>query len=219
MGALTLALAMVLGSATASHAVHRPPALTVRATVVENYRHIPVPRSAPRTFRTADVWLYGDSITAQSWRNLRPAGGLAVDAKGGRKSQEAVALLLRDLASFRHKPTVVVMAVGSNDWRDPTRLARSINQVHTAQLVYRFKIVWVNVYNENGRTNPALDPAPLNANIARAGSFATIADWNAYARTNVVKHRRSPWLVDGIHLNRAGAFARTNLILTAINRA
>jgi lysophospholipase L1-like esterase len=172
-------------------------------------------RSSPAGFAHATTWLYGDSLTVQMRRNLYLKNGLAVDAKWGRSSAPTVDKFMVDLHHakvIKRMPRVVVMAVGSNDFGTPAALSAAIARVRHASTIANFRLVWVNTYNEKR------NPVPTNRVISSGGPLLHVANWHALSAA----HRspstgRSPWLVDGLHLNLSGAQQRANLLQRAMN--
>jgi lysophospholipase L1-like esterase len=148
-------------------------------------------------------------------RNLWLRNGLAVDAKWGRSSTPAVNKLMVDLhraKAIKRMPRVVVMAVGNNDFATPALLATAIARVRNAASVQNFRLIWVNTYNDNR------NPVPTNRIIAAGGPVVRVANWHGLCAShrNLIT-RKSPWLLDGLHVNILGAQQSANLIQRSIN--
>jgi lysophospholipase L1-like esterase len=170
-------------------------------------------RSVPTIFEASETWLYGDSITVQSWRNLKPSGGLAVDARWGRASLPTATQLRADLKGHINKPDVVIMAVGTNDFNTLTDLTTAVALARRGAELYGYKLIWVNVYTDNRD-----DEDVINGRIRSGGPLVRVADWYHLLTANQVDGR-SPWLSDGVHLNADGAVWRTNLLARQIVEA
>ncbi len=166
----------------------------------------PAFKSTNKTYRHADTWLYGDSITYQSWRYLRPLdGGLAVDAVWGRQTSSAVTNLGRDVHRFpTHLPRTVVIATGTNDlyqldtFRKQVALARAV-------LPTKVRLLWVNVYVETTTTYNLADRI--------LGEQAGVRPL-LWSRTNLSSDHSL--LKDGIHVTNEGCDLRNALIRRAI---
>jgi lysophospholipase L1-like esterase len=188
---------------------------TAQSTVLDPMPVGGLVRSSPAVFATATTWLYGDSLTVQMRRNLYLKNGLAVDAKWGRSSAPTVDKFMVDLHHaklIRRMPRVVVMAVGSNDFGTPAALSAAIARVRHASTIANFRLVWVNTYNEKR------NPVPTNRVISSGGPLLHVANWYALcAAHRSPSTKLSPWLVDGLHLNLAGAQQRANLLQRAMN--
>jgi lysophospholipase L1-like esterase len=213
--ALAVALLVASASVVSANTAHTVvSANTAYSTVIDTMPVGGLVRSSPAGFAKATTWLYGDSLTVQMWRNLHLRNGLAVDAKWGRSSAPTVDKLMVDLhraLAIKRMPRVVVLAVGSNDFGTPAALRAAIARVRHAATVQNFRLVWVNTYNE------ARNPVPTNRIIAAGGPLLHVANWYALCAA----HRRpstgrSPWLVDGLHVNIVGAQQRANLIQRAM---
>lgn len=171
--------------------------------------HATPARSTPKAFRRADVWLYGDSITYQTYRDLRERSRarIAVDAWWGRGTASAVTALGRDAHRFGyrrgHWPRVVVMATGTNDLRDVAAFTQQV-RLARAVLPARVRLVWVNVYVT---TTPAFNAA--DAQLAAVPGVRVLS----WAKAN--RESTTPLLVDGIHVNAAGCAVRNRLIRRA----
>jgi hypothetical protein len=159
-------------------------------------------RSSAATFHTARTYLYGDSITVQSWAGLLDLG-LAVDGRWGRTVTTAVDLLVAD-ADLR-SPAVVVLAAGTNDLNYPYQVRR---QVQRARIVLppTTRLVWVDVY----RSGYPAESAYLNDYVAGLAGVEYVA-WSSIAAT-------PGYLIDGTHLTcPKGADMRNGLIRRQVN--
>lgn len=169
-------------------------------------------KSADQTYRHSDVWLYGDSITYQTWRNLRqitPNHKIAVDAWWGRNTHSALWALRRDARRFPHRlPHTVVMAVGTNDLYQIDVLTREVAETRAA-LPRRVRIVWVNTYVETTENYNIADRMLWQAHGIHVASWSGV-------NLPVLVDRRSPLLYDGIHVTAAGCDARNRLIRSAL---
>lgn len=205
--AALLALALLILVPT-----HGPPAQAAAARCVPispDQPHKTPVKSGRWQYRHADVWLYGDSITFQTYRDLRArtSSRIAVDAWWGRSTASAVTALGRDVHRFgrRRLPDVVVMATGTNDLGNLDNFARQV-RLARAVLPRRVRLVWVNVYVT---TTTAYNAA---GRILSDVPGVRVIGW---ARANL--NASTPLLVDGIHVNGAGCAARNRLIRRAIS--
>lgn len=163
----------------------------------------------PAAMRTADVLVYGDSITAQVADRLAAAlPEAAVDAWSGRRSADAVGALVADLRG-RPAPRVVVMAVGTNDTRFPTEVGLLARQVR-AQLPEDVRLLWVTAYAE-----PWPGWQDVNAGVAAVRGVERVgwAERNLAARAG---RGGSPLLSDGVHLGCAGAEAWLAMVVASV---
>jgi lysophospholipase L1-like esterase len=159
--------------------------------------------------QTAQVVVYGDSITAQAWHLLPSSWGY--DAHWGRRTSEAVSVLLADLRARSAPPRVVIMAIGTNDIRGP-RVVEPLVRLTRRVLPRSTRLIWVNTF---------ITPNPRWARVNRSISDVTgveVADW---ARMNTAMgHARGSLLLDrtGVHTNCRGAHARVTLLRNAVAR-
>lgn len=161
-----------------------------------------VVRSTNVTFANANTWLYGDSITVQTWRGVKVRGGLAVDAMWGRYTRHGITTMKRDLARWG-APENVVIALGTNDRRQPDIFRAEVDRA-LAALPRRVHVYWVNLYTEVG-----VPSNPLNRIIE--DSRADVIRWARAQGT-----RPSTLLIDGKHVNAAGCAVRAALVNAAI---
>jgi hypothetical protein len=168
-------------------------------------------RSSVKAFRHADVWLYGDSITYQTYADLRhrSARRIAVDAWWGRRTAPTVVSLGNDVHRFaEHLPKVVIMATGTNDLTDPAGFAHQV-QLARAVLPASVKLIWVNMYAD---TTPAWNTADR---ILSGVDGVRVVSWSrANLASQVDGH--SSLLLDGVHVNSAGCLAHNALLLNRI---
>lgn len=160
-------------------------------------------KSQPIAYRKADVWVYGDSLTYQSYQNLG-VRRVATDAYFGRSTSMAVDHLAADMAAYRHNPKIVVMAVGTNDREQPDVFAAQVRRA-LSLIPRKVRVIWVNVYAEIGAPW-----GPINAVLYQRPRIRPVY-WAAA--------RRPEYFIDGIHLTRWGCLARNALIRKSLLRA
>jgi hypothetical protein len=159
---------------------------------------------------TAGVVVYGDSITAQAWHLLPSSWGY--DARWGRRTSEAVSILLADVRARRTPPHVVIMAIGTNDIRG-SRVVEPWVRMTRRALPRSTRLIWVNTF-----ITPNRGWARVNRSISDV-TGVEVADW---ARLNrAVMRSRGAMLLDrtGVHTNCRGAHARVTLLRRAVTRA
>lgn len=163
-------------------------------------------KSSRWAYRHAHAWVYGDSITYQTWANLHSTTQhLAVDAWWGRSTASGVLALGKDVHHFpRHLPDVVVMATGTNDLSNLPAFAHQV-ALARAVLPKRVRLVWVNVYVT---TTPTYNGADR---ILADAPGVGVLRWSALNLSS-----STPLLVDGIHVNAQGCDARNALIRNAL---
>jgi hypothetical protein len=105
------------------------------------------------SFNTADVGMFGDSITVGGWSTLndliRGMGKtLAVNAQSGRPTTPAVDILETWLKAGNKVPKVLLFAKGSNDIFNPVAIAGQIARVKALLKQYSpdTRLLWVNTY-------------------------------------------------------------------------
>lgn len=198
-----LALALLAGPwLLPSHAAEAGCGLGTRHKGVTAYRSSDI--------RTASVVLYGDSITYQVTERLRIRHPeIAVDAFWGRSAQSGVEALARDTFD-NPAPEVVVMAVGTNDTREPSVVG---DQVRFARgiLPRSTRLLWVNTYVES---RPGSDE--VNRQIALVPGVEVV-DWSARNLRARGHAERSPLLSDGVHLSCGGSDAWVRLVEAALH--
>lgn len=164
---------------------------------------------------TADVGLYGDSITTRGKAALATVlsglgASLAVNYWSGRPSTPAVDALLGKAAELEglglSMPRIIVMAVGTNDFAEPMVLGTQIQRVKDAALENNGveHILWTDmhlcrtglplqtqVYDER---NTAL----LNNQIHDAFDVDHIVDWNRWLNYRGITYP-PVYLEDGVH--------------------
>lgn len=208
------AVALLLGSGTATGATSAP----------DEWRSLSHTRTVDR-FAHASVWLYGDSITNQTYTGLASplaAQGVttAVDAWSGRPTGPTVDQLLADLAQHP-APQTVIMAVGSNDFRRPQMVREQIERAKAAVSEHSgTRLVWVNVYvvragkTERVRRMDRSGTVQVNREIRAAIPQADVVDWYGFIRRR--RWVTTVYLRDGVHTTAAGGLARNALILRTI---
>ncbi|MDP9183710.1 MAG: hypothetical protein M3P04_13155, partial [Actinomycetota bacterium] len=160
---------------------------------------------------TGDVRLYGDSITFQVWKRLVERDpDLGMDAFWGRWTHATVDAVLADAA--RSTPKMVVLAIGTNDTRDPSDMAVEVRRAREA-LPASTRLLWVNTYVEtnNGWAN-------VDAAIASTPGVEVV-DWAWENLRAKGAADSSPLLADGVHLSCSGADVWVDLIQRATDRA
>jgi lysophospholipase L1-like esterase len=208
-----LLILLALAVAACSFLVATPPTAEAATSTGCQFRNAgPPPRvkSTPRAFRKSKTWIYGDSITWQSYRNLQKTlkGREAVDAYWGRNTTSAVNALRADIIRHRKYPKVVIMATGTNDLQDLNEFRRQVIRARH-MLPKRVKLVWVNTYFDTADSYNAVNRA------LRSVPRVTVVNWSAVN----VGHRvdgRSTLLYDGVHVTRLGCVLRNQAIKRAI---
>jgi hypothetical protein len=171
----------------------------------------PPVKSTPTAYRKSKQWIYGDSITWQTYRNLQATlpGRQAVDAYWGRNTANAVEALRKDIRRHRKDlPRVVIMATGTNDVQDLNTFRRQVIRAR-AMLPRRVKLVWVNTYFDTSTSYNSVNRALRSVDGVR------VVSWSAQN----VRYRvdgRSTLLYDGVHVNRAGCVVRNQAIKRAV---
>jgi hypothetical protein len=174
----------------------------------------PRPAAGHKHIRTGDltgpVRLYGDSITYQAWERLaarRPE--LGVDAFWGRWTRSTVDAVLDDAAV--KAPEMVVLAIGTNDTRDPSDMAAEVRRARES-LPSSTRLLWVNTYVETNR-----GWADVDAAIASTPGVETI-DWALENLRAKGLSSKSPLLSDGVHLSCPGGDVWVDLVQRATDR-
>lgn len=154
---------------------------------------------------TADVVVYGDSITFQSTDWLPATYG--IDAQWGRQTTPTVDRLKYDLGLRTAPPKVVVMAIGSNDRVDPSVMAYQVRRARVL-VPATTRLVWVNVYAEHDLAGSEA----INDAIVNSGATRPIELVNWYKRNSLLAAQNggmSPLLdSSGTHLNCRGGLTR-----------
>lgn len=171
-------------------------------------------RSTAKWWGRSQVWLYGDSITYQTYDHLRSISDarIGVDAWWGRTTDRAVAVLGNDVHRFRHLPKVVVMASGTNDLDDLPALYREMRMAR-AVLPKKVQLIWVNLYVDTTQSYNAADRMMSSVPGIR------VLSWAAVNRDHRREDGTSTLLLDGIHVNPSGCVARNEMIARAIRKA
>jgi hypothetical protein len=175
-------------------------------TTVEASRY----RSSDLVHKVAPRWVYGDSLTYLSRRELVSRYGpigVAVDALWGRNSRSAVDSLELDLRL--KTPKVVVIATATNDIFNPPDVTLQMHRAR-AMLPSTTRLYWINAYMESG----TWEEDTINPQFTVPG--ITVIDWYGY---NLVRQvgGHSP-LVDqyGTHVSCDGVYWRDDLIVTSV---
>jgi len=158
-------------------------------------------KSIPSAYRTATTWVYGDSITYQTYAALG-IDSVAVDAYWGRTTKHGVKAVISDLRRYQHRPKSVVIALGTNDRHNRASFAAQVRRVIKV-VPRRVRLIWVNVYSTEGTTWES-----LNRVLDRK------------KRLNVVRwaeNQQPDYLLDSIHVVAAGCTARNALIRKALS--
>lgn len=168
-------------------------------------------KSQPKAYRKARTWIYGDSLTWQTYPNLRNTlkGREAVDAYWGRNTSSAVEALRRDVVRNRkHLPKVVIMATGTNDLQDLNAFRRQVVRTR-AMLPKKVRVVWVNTYFDTATSFNAVNRA------VRSVPRVQVVNWSA---VNVGQRvdGKSRLLYDGVHVTERGCILRNQAIKRAV---
>ncbi|MCH8612457.1 SGNH/GDSL hydrolase family protein [Arsenicicoccus dermatophilus] len=187
-------------------------------------------------FESAEVWVYGDSITVGTAASLgnqvapQLRTSLAVDAQNSIPTTPATDRLLDRLRVTRNRPRVLVFALGTNDapvlypslavpnsrpadvWKD----LAAVRQV----LGSRTSIIFVDTYlnrryapTDRVRAIEMANARLINAQARRSRIADAIVPWYAA----VAKDERR-YLTDGVHPTPAGVDLRTALIMPVLAR-
>jgi hypothetical protein len=175
----------------------------------------PRPDNAHKHVRSGDldgpVRLYGDSITYQVQQRLIDRNpSLGIDAFWGRWTRETVDVAIED--AERETPRTVVLAIGTNDTRDPSDMAYDVKRAREA-LPASTRLLWVNTYVETNDGWKDVDAA-----IASTPGVEVV-DWaleNLKARGT---GDRSPLLSDGVHLSCPGGDVWVDLVQRSVDNA
>lgn len=206
---IILALAVAAGLTFAPTVEAAPSAAGCQFRGEQRPAAVKSPRSS---YRKARQWIYGDSITWQTYKNLRKTlpGRQAVDAYWGRNTASAVEALRQDLNRTRKRPKAVVMATGTNDLTNMNEFRRQVIRAR-AMLPKRVKLVWVNVYVD---TTPEYNAVNR---VLHSVDGVGVVSWSAQN----VRYRvdgKSTLLYDGVHVNRLGCVVRNQAIKSALRR-
>ncbi|MBD3783407.1 MAG: hypothetical protein IE926_10705 [Micrococcales bacterium] len=178
------------------------------------------------TFRAASVWVYGDSITAADYPEMKKrfaAQGLrsAVDAQPGIPTEPAIDRLEQRITYLRMAPKVLVVALGTNDTDDPSVMPAQMTRV--AQLMpSSTTVVWVNVwkcrwrlsssYQARDRAGTSVVNEEIATFVAAHPNFRVADWWTALNRSNP-----RVYLGDGVHtIASSGRPARNSLIVRTV---
>jgi hypothetical protein len=157
-----------------------------------------VVRHSDAVFGQRKTWLYGDSITVQSWGGLA-LPSLAVDARWGRPITEGVDHFASNLARFG-APKTVIIALGTNDMLAPDTVKQQLRRVR-GLLPLSTRVVYVTAY----RSNQVAESLAVN-NAARTVPLVRFVNWYIAAS-------RPGMLIDNAHVTcPAGADTRDLLI-------
>jgi lysophospholipase L1-like esterase len=125
-----------------------------------------------------------------------------VEAAIGRQTAEGVSIIERRAAA-RQLPSVLIVALGTNDRIDPWAFAPKVERV--MKVVGDRPVVWVNI-------DKPLVESTLNLALAIAGMRhpnLAVQDWNAFADAHPqIRQRDRIHLVEGGYVLRAGMMAR-----------
>ncbi|MCH8612456.1 GDSL-type esterase/lipase family protein [Arsenicicoccus dermatophilus] len=187
-------------------------------------------------FEYSEVWVYGDSITVRSARNLAARVGpelgsnMAVDAQVAIPTTPATERLLDRLRRTRNRPRVLVFALGTNDvpvtypglapfnsrpqdvWKDLAAVRRAVGAGTS--------IVFVETYanrrwapNDTVRRVELANARLVNAQARRSRIPDAIVPWyDAMARNE------KAYLADGVHTTAAGADYRASVMMPILAR-
>jgi hypothetical protein len=208
---ILLALTLATGTAVTFVAPDTASASTAGCQFRQAGSARPIVKSKRSTYRKAKQWIYGDSITWQSYRNLTKTlpGRQAVDAVWGRNTASAVNALARDVRRNRkHLPKVVVMAVGTNDKQDVANFRRQVVRAR-GLLPKSVRLVWVNAYFE-----PATSYNQLGQALQSVRGVGVVS-WAAVNRAHRVDGH-STLLYDGVHVTLMGCVLRNQAIKRAL---
>ena len=159
------------------------------------------PAGAPAQFAPCNVGIVGDSLTVGMQTGNRAVNELAargcgvsfIDARVGRPTAEGAGIIEAKAAAGQ-LPSILVVALGTNDSANPTAFAQNIDRVMVA--AGGRPVVWINI--DHAATEASLNPQLLDAQ-KRYPKNLWILDWNSFADLN-------PGLkaADQIHLTGAG---------------
>jgi len=158
------------------------------------------------------VFVIGDSITVMAGGTKLGPAGWTVDARAGRTTPEGIRVAAANDLSH---PSVVVVALGTNDYRDSAAAyGRKVDQM-LAAIGQGPDVIWVNVDSHTS----VLAPAAQGVNVALDAAAARhrnlrIADWDAYVATQ----EQLPGLRagDGIHYGTEGSALRRRWMLALV---
>jgi lysophospholipase L1-like esterase len=164
------------------------------------------PSIAPRSGCTVGV--VGDSLTVGTMPWISEAFEVRgcrlawVEAAIGRQTSEGVSIIERRAAA-RQLPSVLVVALGTNDRVDPWAFGPKVERV--MKVVGDRPVVWVNI------DKPIVE-STLNLALALANMRypnLVVQDWNAFADDHPqIRQADRIHLVDGGYALRAGMIAR-----------
>lgn len=161
--------------------------------------------SPEMTWVAADAWMFGDSITyggrPQLTTRMSAAGKtIAFDAWSSRPATPAVDALEVRLNNLSYaKPSVVIMAVGTNDFIDPTLVAAQVLRAKYLCAAAGVELVWVDTFlrREGYRENDLINCAWINAQIHENIPVNRIVPWFRWFAS--AKSRIDARLRDGVH--------------------
>lgn len=169
-------------------------------------------RSADGSFAWTGVWLYGDSITYQNRLALYPhLGRVSADAYWGRATAPTVQALGSDVHRTRRYPSVVIMAIGTNDLANPAGMEQQV-RLARAVIPQSTRLLWVNTYTD---TVDEATMAAINDAIASVPGVQVV-DWHYYNEAWSAGAETSPLLSDGVHLSCLGQYVWVNMIHRAL---
>lgn len=174
-------------------------------------------------FELATVWYYGDSITVATYSPLvkavyaRHGIHTAVDANAGIPTTPAVERLIERLRTTSHRPSRIILALGSNDAvYSPAAVAPALVRAREA-LGPGVQITFIRMFVKRAKATPTVQAAELancktiNASIP-AGVADITVDWYGFLAQS--SWRQSTYLADGVHTTALGTAARNALILS-----
>ncbi|HUR14200.1 MAG TPA: D-glucuronyl C5-epimerase family protein [Mycobacteriales bacterium] len=186
------------------------PAVTASASCGLAERPAPNDKHLRTGDLTGSVRVYGDSITFQAWRRLAERmPSLGVDAFWGTTTRPTVDRVLAD--AERKAPSVVVLAVGTNDARDPSQMKAEVRRARE-ELPASTRLLWMNAYTETSTGWRDVDVA-----IASQPGVEVV-EWAAENVRARGTGARSPLLSDGVHLSCQGGGVWVDLVQRALDR-
>lgn len=153
----------------------------------------------------ADAWMFGDSITyggrpQLTTRVIAAGGTIAYDAWSARPATPAVDAL-EDRMNYPgyNKPKVVIMAVGTNDFIDPTLVTAQVQRAKAICAAAGVELVWVDTFfrREGYRENDLINCGWINAQIHENIPANRIVPWFRWFAS--AKSRIAARLRDGVH--------------------
>jgi len=171
------------------------------------------------------VLVVGDSITSRTkdvlTSTLTAAGwSVCIDSQPGQPTWYALDNFKTD-GSFPAYVDVIVMATGSNDIFDPTRLAAQVQRART--YAGTRPMLWVNVFvhrsgaNASYRSHDLLNSAKVNRLLVNRYGWRFVTatvDWSGVLTRRPA--RQATHLVDGVHTTVTGGAVRSALIAQSL---